>query len=82
MVGDRWGISATWNMWGAAIYGGLIGPPLQVVQDALTNDEPGLAANPEYLLWGVIAGSVAFVLAAHARNRIIRKADDAGRRHR
>jgi|tagenome__1003787_1003787.scaffolds.fasta_scaffold20476314_3 hypothetical protein len=71
MVRDRWGVNPTWSMWGAAIYGGLVGPPLQVVQDALTDGEPGLAANPEYLLWGVIAGSAAFMLAAHARNRVL-----------
>lgn len=77
MAGDRWGVSATWSIWIAAIYGGLIGLPLQVVQNAITDDDPGviLSENPEYLLGGLIVGSAAFMLAALVRNRLIRKAD-------
>jgi len=73
MVGDRWGVSAIWSIWVAALYGGLIGPPLQVMQNAITDDEPGLvlSENPEYLLGGVIVGSITFMLAALVRNRVV-----------
>ena len=72
MVGDRWDVSATWSIWAAAIYGALIGPPLQLVQNAITSDEPGLE-NPEYLLGGMIVGSASFMLAALARNQVVRR---------
>ena len=77
MAGDRWGVSATWSIWGAAIYGALIGLPMQVVQNAITDDEPGsiLSKDPEYLLGGLIVGAVVFMLAAVVRNRLIRKSD-------
>ena len=74
MVRDRWSVSERWSLWGAAIYGALVGPPLQVIQNAITDDEPGLvlSQHPEYLFLGLIVGSVAFTLAALVRNRIIR----------
>ena len=77
MAGDRWDVSATWSIWGAAIYGALIGLPMQVVQNAITDDEPGsvLSKDPEYLLGGLIVGAVVFMLAAVVRNRLIRKSD-------
>lgn len=73
MVPDRWSVSERWSIRGAAIYGGLVGPPLQVVQSAIADDEPGLvlSENPEYLLFGLIIGSGAFMLAALVRNRIV-----------
>lgn len=77
MAGDRWGVSATWSIWVAAVYGGLIGPPLQVVQNAVCGDQAGvvLSEKPEYLLGGLIVGSAVFMLVALVRNRLIRKAD-------
>jgi hypothetical protein len=73
MVSDRWSVSERWSLWGAAIYGGLVGPPLQVVQSAITDDEPVsvLSENPEYLLGGLIVGSAAFMLASLVRNRVV-----------
>jgi hypothetical protein len=74
MVRDRWSVGERWSIRGAAIYGGLVGPPLQVVQNAVADDEPGsvLSENPEYLFLGLIVGSVAFMLAALVRNRVVR----------
>jgi hypothetical protein len=73
MVNDRWSVSEKWSMGGAAIYGALIGPPLQLVQTAITADEPALALseNPESLLWGAGIGAAAFILAALVRNGVI-----------
>ena len=73
MVSDRWSVSERWSIGVAAIYGGLVGPPLQVVQSAITDDKPGLvlSENPEHLIWGLIVGAVAFMLAAFVRNLIV-----------
>jgi hypothetical protein len=75
MVGDRWGVSEKWNIAVAALYGALIGLPLQVVQDAITDDRTGmvLVRNPEFLLLGVMGGAAVFVLVAYIRNRIVLK---------
>jgi hypothetical protein len=71
MARDGWGVSATWSIWGATIYGALIGLPLQMVRSAITDDEPGsaLSKNPEYLLGGLIVGAASFMFAALIRNR-------------
>ena len=73
MISDRWSVSERWSISGAAIYGGLVGPPLQVVQNAITADAPGLdlSENPEYLFWGLGIGAAAFMLAALVRNRVV-----------
>jgi hypothetical protein len=73
MVSDRWSVSERWSIGVAAIYGGLVGPPLQVIQNAITDDDPGavLSENPEYLVWGLIVGSAVFMLAAFVRNRVV-----------
>ena len=73
MVSDRWSVSERWSIGGAAIYGGLVGLPLQVVQNAITADEPGLvlSENPEFLFWGLGMGAAAFMLVALVRNRVV-----------
>ncbi len=75
MAGGRWSVSEKWNIAIAALYGGLVGPPVQVVQDAITDDTRDLvlAQNPEYLILGAIGGAAVFMLVALCRNRIVLK---------
>jgi hypothetical protein len=75
MAGDRWNVSEKWSIAAAAFYGALVGPPLQVVQDAIADDSRGmvLAQHPEYLLLGAMGGAGVFMLIAHVRNRIVLK---------
>ena len=75
MVGDRWSVSERWSLASAAFYGGLIGPPLQVAQDAIAGDgqETVLPQDPEYLVLGLLVGAAVFMLAAYVRNRIVLK---------
>jgi len=77
MVGDRWSVSERWSLAGAAFYGGLIGPPLQVAQNAIMDDdrESVLPQNPEYLVLGLMVGAAVFMLAAYVRNRVVLKKD-------
>jgi hypothetical protein len=77
MIGDRWSVSERWSLAAAAFYGGLIGPPLQVAQNAIMNDgrDTVLPQNPEYLVVGLMVGAAVFMLAAHVRNRVVLKKD-------
>ena len=77
MVGDRWSVSERWSLTAAAFYGGLIGPPLQVAQGAITDDgrETALPQNPEYLVLGLLVGAAVFMLAAYVRNRVVLRKD-------
>jgi len=73
MVSDKWSVSEKWSLVGAAIYGGLVGPPLQVVQNVITADEPAsvLSESPEFLFWGLGIGAAAFMLVALVHNRVV-----------
>jgi hypothetical protein len=73
--GDRWNVSEKWSIAAAAVYGAVVGPPLQVVQNAMTEDRPEttLSQKPEYLLLGLMVGAAVFMLGAHVRNRIVLK---------
>lgn len=73
MARDRWNVSEKWSIGAAAFYGALVGPPLQVVQNAIASEKSsvGLAENPEYLFWGLGVGAAAFMLVAMARNRLV-----------
>jgi len=75
MVSDKWSVSEKWSLGGAAIYGGLVGPPLQVVQNVITADEPAsvLSESPEFLFWGLGIGAAAFMLVALVRNLVVLK---------
>ena len=75
MVGDRWSVSERWSLAAAAFYGGLIGPPLQVAQNAIAGNgrEAALSQNPEYLVLGLLVGAAVFTLAAYVRNRVVLK---------
>jgi hypothetical protein len=78
MVGDRWSVSERWSLTAAAFYGGLVGPPLQVAQNAISDDGRGTALpqNPEYLVLGLLVGAAVFMLVAYVRNRVVLKKDD------
>jgi hypothetical protein len=78
MGSGRWSVSERWSIGVAAIYGALVGPPLQVIQNAITDDKPGLVLsdNPEYLVWGLGVGAAAFMFAAFVRNRVVLRKDD------
>jgi hypothetical protein len=76
--GDRWSVSERWSIAAAALYGALVGPPLQVVQNAIADDgrhTAALSEHPEYLFLGLIAGAALFVVAALVRNRVVLKKD-------
>jgi predicted MFS family arabinose efflux permease len=75
MVGDRWSVSERWGLTAAAFYGGVIGPPLQVAQNAIAGDgqETALSQNPEYLVLGLMIGAAVFMLVAHVRNCVVLK---------
>jgi hypothetical protein len=76
MTGDRWSVGEKWSIGGAALYGGLVGPPLQVVQNVVMDDNAKtLSERPEYLVLGVVVGAVAFVIGAIIRNQIVNKSD-------
>ena len=78
MPGDRWSVSEKWSIAAAALYGAVVGPPLQIVQNAITEDKSKavLSQNPEYLLLGLLVGAAVFMIAAHVRNRIVLRKDD------
>ena len=76
--GDRWSVSEKWSIAAAALYGALVGPPLQIVQNAITEDksESILSQKPEYLFLGLMVGAAVCMLGAHVRNRIVLKKND------
>jgi len=77
VVVDRWSVSRKWSIAAAAVYGALVGPPLQVAQNAIADDgrHSTLSEHPEYLFLGLAVGVAFFVLAAVVRNRVILKKD-------
>ena len=78
MPGDRWNVSEKWSIATAALYGAIVGPPLQIVQNAITEDksESIFSQKPEYLFLGLMVGAAVFMLGGHVPNRIVLKKND------